>query len=116
MARIATTKDCGNSPKNLAAQELAIALEGGEFASVLLDEKSVWVQSDGRMHKGVSEIEVASRAERTNIAVHRVATHGKAGAVSGVTDGEAFAHILTYTTASAKRILRIESFRKNGFQ
>ena len=113
MTRVTRSGDCGNSPRNTAAETLALALEGGEWVADLLDEDSRWNPATGRARIGADAIrKAAKRLAPDAIRIERVATHGAAGAVSGVTDGKAFAHVLTFTTAAGKRIATIDSFRK----
>ena len=114
MIRITRSADCGNSPKNAAVEEIAIMLEGGEWSGHAFGESTVWALADGSLVEGPDGIRETRRIAPKEIRIDHAIAHGKVGAVSGVTDGEAFAYILTYTSASMKRLARIDSYRKTG--
>ena len=114
MTRITRSADCGNSPKNAAVEEIAVMLEGGTWSRDAFGESTVWALADGRLVEGADDIRDARRMAPEEIRIDHAIAHGKVGAVSGVTDGEAFAYILTYTSAGMKRLARIDSYRKTG--
>jgi len=113
MTQLTRSADCGNSPKNKAVEDLAIALEGGPWSGGLLDDDTVWALPAGDRVTGAPAIRAAIADKPRAIRVDRVATHGKTGAASGSADGRRFAHFITFTTASAKNVAAIDSFRKN---
>ncbi|AKM06623.1 hypothetical protein [Pelagerythrobacter marensis] len=113
MTQLTRSADCGNSPKNKAVEDLAIALEGGPWCGDLLDENTVWDPPAGDRVTGARAIEAAIADRSQAIRIDRVATHGKSGAASGSADGRRFAHVITFTSASAKNVAAIDSFRKN---
>ena len=114
MTRIIRSADCGNSPKNAAVEDIAVILEGGEWSGDAFGENTVWTRADGTLAEGADDIRAARGAAPDSIRVEQAIAHGKVGAVSGVTDGEAFAYILTYTSAGMKQLAAIDSFRKTG--
>tara|TARA_B100001179_G_C18472188_1_gene351907 strand:- start:193 stop:546 length:354 start_codon:yes stop_codon:yes gene_type:complete len=114
MAKISHSADCGNSPKNKAVADLAIAIEGGPWSDQPIGDETVWVTANSKSLKGLEAIkEVAEKRQPKSISIERVATHGKVGAASGISDGQSFAHIITFSSASAKEVAAIDSFRKD---
>ena len=114
MIRITRSADCGNSPKNAAVEEIAVILEGGEWSGDAFNESTVWALADGTLVEGDDDIRDARTIAPREIRIVHAIAHGKVGAVSGVTDGKAFAYILNYTSAGMKRLARIDSYRKTG--
>jgi hypothetical protein len=112
MTRITRSADCGNSPKNKAIEDMVLGLEGADLPEGVLTGATVWMRADGCSFEGAGEIAAARPTPPANISISRVTSHGKVGAVSGVTDGSAFAHILEYSAASMKTLALIDSFRK----
>ncbi len=116
MTRIVSSPDCGNSPKNLLAQEIAIALECGE-APEALSETCAWQMSCGTHLTGKTAIEQALRdqARPATLTVHHALSHGKVGAASGeakLEDGRVrrFCHIFEFSTAAGRSVKAISSF------
>lgn len=117
MTEIRRSSDCGNSPKNARAEEIALALMGvGTLEAGLLAEAASWERPGGAV-TGREEIlarvrEAVGTADL--IRVEQVVTHGRAGSVSGrITRGETtrlFCHVIRFTSASAKQIAQIVSF------
>jgi hypothetical protein len=116
MTRITRSADCGNSPKNLAFENLAVALEAGTWGTDGPAGDIAWNRADGSRVTGSDAIAAASAGSPDEIRIDHVVSHGRIGAVSGVTDGEAFAHIFEYTSAGMKQLARIDSFRKTETQ
>ena len=115
MTRITRSADCGNSPKNAAVEDIAVILEGGgEWSGDAFGESTVWALANGTLVEGADGIRDARRIAPGEIRIVHAIAHGKVGAASGVTDGESFAYILTYTSAGMKRLARIDSYRKTG--
>ena len=122
MSRVNRSKDCGNSPKNTFAQDVAIAIEKGDFKALdrILAEDATCSLVDGTE---VSRSEFldslkTSRSKPATINIDRVVTHGKAGAVDGVSKvGSAqrgFCHVIHFANAKGDRISRISSYGKPG--
>ncbi|EAQ02717.1 hypothetical protein OB2597_15085 [Pseudooceanicola batsensis HTCC2597] len=114
---VVTSGDCGNSPKNARAQDIALALMGaGTLAPDLLAENAVWERPGGAL-SGRARILSALRSEAApdRIDVDQVVTHGRSGSVSGrYAMGESewlFCHVIRFTTASCKKIAQLVSFR-----
>ena len=115
MTEIRRSSDCGNSPKNARAEEIALALMGvGALEEALIAEAASWDRPSGAV-TGRAEITAAAAAESADlIRVEQVVTHGRAGSVSGrVTRGSetrAFCHVIRFTTAAARKIAQLVSF------
>ncbi|WP_136634580.1 nuclear transport factor 2 family protein [Pseudooceanicola onchidii] len=108
--------DCGNSPKNARAQDVALALMGaGAIDPDLLAENAVWERPGGAV-SGRAAILGALRRTRppTRIEVDQVVTHGRSGSVSGRAarqeDERLFCHVIRYTTAACREIAQLVSF------
>ena len=114
MVSVTRSADCGNSPKNKAVEDLAVSLEGGTWSGDLIGPETLWTPASGDPVKGLTAIMQAAAGSPKAITVDRVTTHGKVGAASGMTDGKRFAHIITFTSATANSVAAIDSFRKNG--
>jgi hypothetical protein len=125
MVKVTRSEDCGNSPKNLFIQSLAIALAKREIGSVLGS-----VSDDIRWHvvgkmrvQGkpdlVSAISSPMAPDLAAITVHHVVTHGKAGCVNGTlqtTGGLTidFCDVFEFTGARGDRVKAITSYRIEG--
>lgn len=119
MTDITPSPDCGNSPKNKFAEQIAIAMETGDlgFLADVLEESVTWeIGKDdvsGREHV-LSLKEQAKVPSR--LLIDHVVTHGKAGAVNGVAefdnagDVRRFCHVLTFTNTKCRTVRRITSF------
>lgn len=118
MTRINSSRDCGNSPKNRFAEQIAIALETGDdkFLGEILDTGAVWETAAGQC-EGREQVlaRLASRPPPARLHIDHVITHGKAGAVNGLVEAQGgesrrFCHILTFTSARCQSVGRITSF------
>ena len=114
MTQIRHSDDCGNSPKNKAVEALAIGLEGGPWPDEVSLIETVWTRADGGRVVGPEAIRGAAGASPVSIRIEHVTTHGKVGAVTGRCDGHVFAHVFTFTSAAAKQLASIDSFRKRA--
>ena len=120
MTRITRSADCGNSPKNAKVQDIGLALEGAAGLDVNLLPGAVWHRADGVVLTGAEAIERAlSGTAPTEVTVETAIAHGKVGCVAGRTvgaDGQArrFCHVLTFATATAAALARIESYGTAG--
>ena len=121
MTRITRSPDCGNSPKNQTAEDIALALMGqSRLAPDLLSEGASWEKPGGAL-VGRDAIAAALDAPAPFdwIEVTEVVTHGKAGSVSGRFKRpderpKLFCHVIRFTSASAKQIAQIVSFDHAG--
>jgi hypothetical protein len=115
---IQRSADCGNSPKNKAAEDLAVGLETGQLDGSLLADGFRWRGGDGERAASPEEAEalLRKRPAPASLTIDNVTSHGKVAAVSGTAihagRNEQFAHFIRFTSASAKQVAEIESFRK----
>ncbi|MEN3971981.1 hypothetical protein WJS89_04805 [Sphingomicrobium sp. XHP0235] len=114
MTQIRHSDDCGNSPKNSAVEALAIGLEGGPWPDDISLIDAIWTSAEGDCVVGPQAIRDAAEASPVSIRIEHVTTHGKVGAVTGLCDGHAFAHVFTFTSAAAKQLASIDSYRKRA--
>lgn len=117
--RITPSHDCGNSPKNLRAQDLAIALAAANPSQIepFLAQDVVWERPAASPVKGASAVlaAVGSAAKATSIVVEHAITHGKVGAVSGTiklrgASAQGFCHVVEFADAKATRVRSIKTY------
>ena len=121
MIKIVKSKDCGNSPKNLLVQSLALAIEKvdqAEFAACVGDD-ICWVYPGRPLAKGASDASSQLRSQQsrvpTEIEVEHAISHGRVGAASGTVifaSGEKlrFCHFIEFTSIKGDRIGKVSSF------
>lgn len=119
MTTISQSRDCGNSPKNRFAEQIAIALETGDtgFLTDVLDEGVTWETAGGEV-TGCEQVlaQVKKTRKPKGLSIDHVVTHGKAGTINGVLEfgksGRArrFCHVLTFTNTKCQTLQRITSF------
>lgn len=117
MTKITGSEDCGNSPKNQFAQDLAVALEIGKAKSEDFSEDVTWDQDSDSSINGRDALlkELSARAEPASITVDHAISHGKVGAASGeVTLGNGhrrrFSHVFEFTNTKANCVSVIKSY------
>lgn len=118
MTEVIRSADCGNSPKNARAEDIALALMGvGDLPADLVAEGVTWERPTGAI-TGRDRVLAAVETGLTRVEVDQVVTHGKAGSVSGrlTRDGETrlFCHVIRFTTATQKQIGQLVSFEHAG--
>jgi len=113
---VVTSGDCGNSPKNAAAQDIALALMGaGALPAEVLAESAVWQRPTGALAGRKPILNALRRTKAPDrIEVEQVVTHGKSGSVSGRywSGGQErlFCHVLQFTSAAMRALGQIVSF------
>lgn len=119
MIDIIPSRDCGNSPKNQFAEQVALALETGDidFLKETLGQGVRW-KTTGRDLVGceqfLAQLEITQ--EPSHFQVDHVVTHGKVGAVNDVAESEGpgpvrrFCHVLTFINTKSRTPRRITSF------
>lgn len=118
--QVVSKAQCGNSPKNLLVEHLAIALASGDDAALeRLAEHVVWNVVGTTVYHGHAEIIDALQrqriAEPVRITLQHVVTHGKAGAANGTVGyangrNEAFCAVVEFTNAKGSQVVRIDSY------
>lgn len=121
MTRIIVSEDCGNSPKNIFVQELTIAFAKGDAKFILgnVTDDIRWNIVGNRLIQGKNDLAEALKRMKNDkvveLAIHHVATHGKAGAVDGSTklkDGKtrAFCAVYEFSGTTGTRVREITSY------
>jgi hypothetical protein len=112
LTKILRSKDCGNSPKNKFIEELEIAIAKSDIEFLLnrVTEDIHWnivghksVRGAGKLSEALRRASPASAI--TELTIHHIVTHGKAGAVNGVRkykDGVTCDFCTVYEFSSAK--------------
>lgn len=109
------TTDCGNSPKNLFVQRVAVALVSGEFIADAFAEGALWRHPSGVIESRSAIGEwLAQQHQPDEVTIAHAISHGRVGAASGtlVLDGQAcrFAFVFEFTSTKANVVSRIESY------
>lgn len=120
MPEVIRSPDCGNSPKNALAEDIALALMGvGELPETLLAPDAVWDRASGALSgRDTIAAAVAAITPPDRIRVEQVATHGRAGSVSGrITRGgetRLYCHVIRFTSPAARQVAQLVSFEHPG--
>lgn len=119
MPKVNRSKDCGNSPKNKFAENIAIYIELSDSASLVevLAQDAIWELADGASIKG-DEVKghiFASGEKPVSLTVDHVVTHGKAGAVNGTVEVKngvlkRFCHVIEFSNTKCDRVRRLVSY------
>lgn len=119
MTRITTSKDCGNSPKNKFAEDLAIALEKNDQKKIcaVITENIAW-QLDAELVNGKEAFlkQLSANRKPTKIVIDHAVTHGKVGAVNGISSfGKSnevrFCHVFEFSNAKCTKLSRVCSYK-----
>lgn len=117
MTQVNRSTDCGNSPKNKMAEDIAIALDtrDTDFLSAILDSEAVWHYVGGTATTVEAILDqVVAVNKPASLTVDHVMSHGKVGAVNGnVKRGKSeqrFCHVIEFTSVKCTRVRRIESY------
>jgi len=120
MVHITGSKDCGNSPKNLFAQDVAIALETGEIPTGMLSDDVVWHGRATGLIEGIAAVRqtMAKRPAVQSLVIDHAISHGKAAMANGIatlTDGtiRRFSHVFDFTSAKGNCVATITSYLVN---
>jgi hypothetical protein len=118
---IVKSPSCGNSPKNLFAQEFAIALSSLDLEHLIANVSDgvlfsfVGVSTFHGKEDFIGFAESGNIEDLEKICIHNVVTHGKAGAVNGtrfLKGGirEEFCDVYEFASARGNRIEKIASY------
>ena len=117
MTKIQGSKDCGNSPKNQFVQDVAVALETGEFSADQFGDDSLWYKESDQPLRGKSAIADALSGDEkpTVVTVEHAISHGKVGAASGETTLKSgkvrrFSHVFEFTTTKGNAVAVVKSY------
>ena len=121
MTRVQKSNDCGNSPKNLLVQSLAIAIEtcnASAFARCVAADV-IWTLPGRRSFSGKAACLAYLKARKSVtsklIKVRRVISHGRAGAADGVlvlSSGHLhnFCHVVGFANIKGDNVSSISSY------
>ncbi|WP_257558148.1 hypothetical protein [Sphingobium sp. CFD-2] len=117
MVEITDSSDCGNSPKNRFAQDVAVALETGNPPTDMLSERVIWFRLHHDAVKGREAVLQAIREqpEVSSIVIEHAISHGRVGMANGLvifTDGarKRFCHVLDFTNTKGNCVAAINSY------
>jgi hypothetical protein len=124
MPKVIKGPECGNSPKNLLVQALAIAIETSNrsaFVRCTTDDVT-WAIPGRRTFAGrpAAQAYLRSRAPAVvkKVVMRRIVSHGRAGAADGtliLQTGETlgFCHVVEFSNAKGQRMSSIYSYYSN---
>ena len=113
MTKVIVSEDGGNSPKNIFAQDLTIAITKGDSKFLLghVTDEIRWNRVGHKVIQGRNDfakaLEHMKKEKLVQLTVHHVATHGRAGAVNGkrkLKTGKTFAFCDVYEFSNAKAV------------
>lgn len=121
MTEIVKNEDCGNSPKNIFAQDIVIAIVENDidFLRDRVAEDVNWKivgeeEIQGR-ESFLDQVRLQNGNKVSKVEIFQVVTHGKAGAVNGTRSFEngkmhEFCEVLEFTNTSGTRVASITSY------
>lgn len=118
MTEINRSKDCGNSPKNKYAEEIAVAIEMRDidFLMEAFSPDMSWEFPDGTFAKGTDILGPAFASEEAPdvLTIDHVLTHGRVGAVNGTAEVEGsvrrFCHVIEFANTRCEKVRRLVSY------
>jgi len=111
LTTVIVSEDCGNSPKNIFLQNLTIAFAKGDVRSILdsVTHDIRWYIVGDKLVQGkeafVEALERAGNDKVEELTIHHVVSHGRAGAVNGISklkNGKTIAFCKVYEFSGAK--------------
>ena len=116
--KVIRSSDCGNSPKQKLLEDISIALAGADAGLIdsLTVPELVWLHVGGKPLEGQDAVLSAIRKSgpATEVAIERVVSHGRAGAVNGViTRGgkrTAFCHMFEFNNTKCTHVKSISTY------
>jgi hypothetical protein len=118
MSEIIRSNDCGNSPKNKFAEDIALAIElrNVAFLSEALAADASWELPDGSLMKGADMLgHVFPAGEVPDVlTIDHAITHGKVGAVNGTAEVRGsvrrFCHVIDFSSTKCEKVRRLVSY------
>ncbi|WP_113154841.1 hypothetical protein [Nitratireductor sp. OM-1] len=117
MTQVQGSKDCGNSPKNKFAQDVAVALECGEAEPSAFSEDVIWENTSTEPISGKSAVlkHLRNRPTPSSVSVQHAISHGKIGSASGevtFANGHTrrFCHVFDFTNTKANCVAVVRSY------
>ena len=118
MMKVIRSSGCGNSPKQKLVEDMSVALAGadvGIMASLAVPEL-VWLHIGKKPIEGQGAVLSAIRKSgpATEVAIDRVVSHGRAGAVNGIITRSgkhtAFCHMFEFKNAKGTHVKSISTY------
>ena len=118
MMKVIRSSGCGNSPKQKLVEDMSVALAGadvGIMASLAVPEL-VWLHIGKKPIEGQNAVLSAIRKSgpATEVAIDRVVSHGRAGAVNGIITRSgkhtAFCHMFEFKNAKGTHVKSISTY------
>ena len=116
--KVIRSSGCGNSPKQKLVEDMSVALAGadvGIMASLAVPEL-VWLHIGKKPIEGQDAVLSAIRKSgpATEVAIDRVVSHGRAGAVNGIITRSgkhtAFCHMFEFKNAKGTHVKSISTY------
>ena len=116
--KVIRSSDCGHSPKQKLLEDMSIALAGADAGLIdsLTVPELVWLHVGGKPVEGQDAVLSAIRKSgpATEVAIDRVASHGRAGAVNGIiTRGSkrtGFCHMFEFNNTKGTHLKSISTY------
>jgi len=116
--KVIRSSDCGNSPKQKLLEDMSVALAGADAGLIdsLAVPELVWLHVGKKPVEGQDAVLSAIRKSgpATEVAIERVVSHGRAGAVNGIiTRGSkraAFCHMFEFNNTKCTYVKSISTY------
>ena len=116
--KVIRSSDCGHSPKQKLLEDISIALAGADAGLIdsLAVPELVWLHIGKKPVEGQDAMLSAIRESgpATEVAIERVVSHGRAGAVNGIiTRGSkrtAFCHMFEFNNTKGTHVKSISTY------
>ena len=116
--KVIRSSDCGNSPKQKLLEDMSVAFAGADAGLIdsLAVPKLVWLHVGKKPVEGQDAVLSAIRKSgpATEVAIERVVSHGRAGAVNGIiTRGgkrTAFCHMFEFNNTKCTHVKSISTY------
>ena len=116
--KVIRSSDCGHSPKQKLVEDMSVALAGADAGLIdsLAVPELVWLHVGKKPVEGQDAMLSAIRESgpATEVAIERVVSHGRAGAVNGIiTRGSkrtAFCHMFEFNNTKGTHVKSISTY------
>ena len=116
--KVIRSSDCGNSPKQKLLEDMSVALAGADAGLIdsLAVPELVWLHIGKKPIEGQDAVLSAIRKSgpATEVAIERVVSHGRAGAVNGIITRSgkhtAFCHMFEFKNAKGTHVKSISTY------
>jgi hypothetical protein len=116
--KVIRSSDCGNSPKQKLLEDISVALAGADAGLIdsLAVPELVWLHVGKKPVEGQDAVlsTIQKSGPATEVAIERVVSHGRAGAVNGIiTRGgkrTAFCHMFEFNNTKCTHVKSISTY------